>query len=67
MAGVEGLEPPTYGFGDRCSSQLSYTPIPREYSNAILERANNRLMPAPNATAPERRRNVDRTFIAVSR
>lgn len=27
MAGVEGLEPPTPGFGDLCSSQLSYTPI----------------------------------------
>src|SRR5450759_3001703 len=27
VAGVEGLEPPTPGFGDRCSSQLSYTPI----------------------------------------
>ena len=26
MAGVEGLEPPTPGFGDRCSSRLSYTP-----------------------------------------
>lgn len=26
MAGVEGLEPPTPGFGDRCSNQLSYTP-----------------------------------------
>ena len=24
--GVEGLEPPTAGFGNRCSSQLSYTP-----------------------------------------
>jgi hypothetical protein len=23
---VEGLEPPTPGFGDRCSNQLSYTP-----------------------------------------
>ena len=23
---MEGLEPPTPGFGDRCSSQLSYTP-----------------------------------------
>jgi hypothetical protein len=29
MAGVEGLEPPTPGFGDRCSSHLSYTPIGR--------------------------------------
>src|ERR1700680_1773040 len=27
LAGVEGLEPPTPGFGDRCSSQLSYTPM----------------------------------------
>jgi hypothetical protein len=26
MAGVEGLEPAALGFGDRCSSQLSYTP-----------------------------------------
>ena len=26
MAGEEGLEPPTPGFGDRCSNQLSYTP-----------------------------------------
>ena len=28
MAGEEGLEPPTPGFGDRCSNQLSYTPKP---------------------------------------
>ena len=26
LAGVEGLEPPTGGFGDRCSPKLSYTP-----------------------------------------
>src|SRR5262245_50827723 len=33
VAGVEGLEPPTPGFGDRCSSQLSYTPTPAPSSN----------------------------------
>ena len=27
MAGVEGLEPPTYGFGDHNSNQLSHTPV----------------------------------------
>ena len=32
MAGVEGLEPATPGFGDRCSSQLSYTPSGALYS-----------------------------------
>ncbi len=26
MAGVEGLEPPTIGFGDRCSTNWNYTP-----------------------------------------
>jgi hypothetical protein len=31
-AGVEGLEPPTAGFGDQNSSQLSYTPMPLEYT-----------------------------------
>ena len=30
LAGVEGLEPPTPGFGDRCSDQLSYTPRSRD-------------------------------------
>ncbi len=26
VAGVEGLEPPTIGFGDRCSTNSNYTP-----------------------------------------
>src|SRR3989304_191884 len=33
-AGAEGLEPPTAGFGDQCSTKLSYAPLgcsnPRE-------------------------------------
>ena len=28
MAGQEGLEPPTGGFGDRCSTNWSYWPVP---------------------------------------
>src|ERR1039458_2525558 len=28
LAGQEGLEPPTTGFGDRDSGQLSYCPLP---------------------------------------
>ena len=41
LAGVEGLEPPTPGFGDRCSSQLSYTP----------SRADRCMKARPNARA----------------
>src|SRR3954471_22113331 len=45
LAGVEGLEPPTPGFGDRCSNQLSYTPpralltprLPCEVKAAVVE------------------------------
>jgi hypothetical protein len=36
LAGVEGLEPPTPGFGDRCSSQLSYTPRVRRRPDATV-------------------------------
>ena len=28
LAGAAGLEPATGGFGDRCSTKLSYTPAP---------------------------------------
>ncbi len=45
MAGVEGLEPPTYGFGDRCSAKLSYTP-PRR--TTIGASAVFRTIPAPH-------------------
>ena len=34
LAGVEGFEPPTGGFGDRCSTSLSYTPTGPKCSKA---------------------------------
>ena len=36
LAGVEGLEPPTPGFGDQCSSHLSYTPLIVAYTKSTL-------------------------------
>lgn len=38
LAGAEGFEPPTHGFGDHCSTWLSYTPkgreiVPRDYQS----------------------------------
>jgi hypothetical protein len=33
LAGVAGFEPATCGFGDRCSTSLSYTP---EFINYII-------------------------------
>src|SRR3954471_6008008 len=47
LAGVEGLEPPTPGFGDRCSDQLSYTPKPLEGNGFRLfgESPNRLLLP----------------------
>src|SRR5438552_3025165 len=39
LAGVEGLEPPTPGFGDRCSSQLSYTPSSDDGGQMTVDRS----------------------------
>ena len=36
MAGAVGLEPTTPGFGDQCSSQLSYAPIFPLYFGIVL-------------------------------
>ncbi len=35
MAGAEGLELSTSGFGDRRSSQLSYAPIPYQHGKRL--------------------------------
>lgn len=35
MAGEEGFEPPTCGFGDRCSSQLNYSPLYKQEFTTI--------------------------------
>src|SRR5690606_2519528 len=48
LAGVEGLEPPTPGLGDRCSSQLSYTPSAEDLSILVFAPG-----AAPNSGLPE--------------
>ena len=55
LAGVEGLQPPTPGFGDRCSSQLSYTPRPRVWQGCprvLMPVARRNASPAPQRGPP---------------
>jgi hypothetical protein len=35
LAGVEGLEPPTPGFGDRCSNQIELHSYPSDFSEDV--------------------------------
>src|SRR5208337_1173144 len=55
LAGVEGLEPPASGFGDRRSSQLSYTPAPRLKSAhyGIRSRRRRRKSAAEGVSRPQ--------------
>lgn len=46
LAGVEGIEPPAHGFGDRCSGHLSYTPL---YCSHIIA---NQMAPAQSTQNP---------------
>src|SRR6202007_449208 len=49
LAGQEGLEPPTTGFGDRDSGQLSYCPLPDGLTSIDL------LKPSAAAGSPRAR------------
>ena len=33
LTGLAGLEPTTYGLGNRCSIRLSYSPTPLNYAH----------------------------------
>ena len=44
---MEGLEPPTPGFGDRCSSQLSYTPIGSQKSEVGTQKLKHLITTGP--------------------
>ena len=59
LAGQEGIEPPTCGFGDRCSTKLSYWPMRLTYSMILVT------TPAPTVRPPSRMAKRKPSSIAI--
>ena len=51
MAGVERLELPTIGFGDRCSTNWNYTPATDSNYTEAQPKVKSKLLNNPNCLA----------------
>ena len=66
LAGQEGFEPPTPGFGVRCSTNWSYwPPNPQYYFGSAPYSVISVMVPAPTVRPPSRMANFSPLSIAI--